>query len=124
MCSYIISSTDKERAKAVVETLVTKYNRVVSEGRDGKYLPLLIIITPQQNLIAAVRVCEPCHTFTHNIVNGVLQCDSPCQTKWNLETLTGISGMCKDFPPPKLSASVVGDSIVVDFSQLQVKATP
>src|SRR4030067_2570575 len=28
---------DKESAKTAIETLVTKYNRVVSEGRDGKY---------------------------------------------------------------------------------------
>ena len=96
----------------------------LSPYRDGNYLPLLIIITPQQNLIAAVRVCEPCHTFAHNIVNGVLECDSACQSKWNWETLAGISGMCKDFPPPKLPASIEGNNIVIDFSQLQIKATP
>jgi hypothetical protein len=119
-----IVNVDLKLETPVASILVGERNITLSPYRDGNYLPLLIIVTPQQNVVAAVRVCEPCHTFNHNIVNGVLQCVSPCQSTWNLETLAGISGMCKDSPPPKFSASIVGDNIVIDFSQLQVKAIP
>ncbi|MGZ4850399.1 MAG: TrmB family transcriptional regulator [Candidatus Bathyarchaeia archaeon] len=92
----------------------------LSQYRDGTYLPLLIIITPQGHLIAAIRVCEPCHTFSFSIVEGVLQCDSPCHTRWNLETFEGLSGMCAETSPPRVPASVLGDNIIVDLSQIQI----
>jgi len=104
-------------------TSVTIGGRTVTlfHYRDGNYLPLLVIITPQQHLVAALRVCEPCHTFSFSIVDGVLQCDSLCHTRWNLETFEGLSGMCADTPPPQIPASIVGNNIVVDFSQLHVR---
>jgi hypothetical protein len=100
--------------------------RTVTMGsyRDGGYLPLLVIVTPQQHLIAAVRVCEPCHSFSFSIVDGILQCDAPCHTKWNLETFEGIGGICANDPPPQIPASVVGDNIVIDISHLDLKAIP
>ncbi len=93
--------------------------------RDGNYLPLMLLFTPQQQLIAAIRVCEPCHTYSFSIVDGVLQCDAICHTRWNLETFEGLSGTCAKMPPPKLQTpSIVGDSIVVDLSELQIVVTP
>lgn len=88
--------------------------------KNGNYLPLVVISTPQQKVIAGIRVCEPCGSFSFHIVEGkYLQCDS-CGTRWDIETLTGVSGGCPGYPPPQLPATI-GDNIGIDLSPLQIK---
>ena len=90
--------------------------------KSGKYLPLLIISTPSQKVIAGIRVCEPCGSFSFHIVEGkYLECDA-CNTKWDIETLTGVGGGCLNYPPPKLPTLVESD-ISVDISALGVNVT-
>lgn len=90
--------------------------------KGGNYLPLIIISTPSQKVISGIRVCEPCGSFSFHIVQGkYLDCDA-CGTKWDIETLKGVSGGCPDYPPPKLSAAV-GENIDIDLSPLQLKVT-
>src|SRR4030067_1797155 len=80
--------------------------------KGGKYLPLLVISTPSGKTVAGLRVCEPCGSFSFHIVNAkYLDCDA-CQTKWTIETLTGVSGGCPSYPPPKLPISVASDIII------------
>ena len=90
--------------------------------KGGQYLPLLVISTPSGKTVAGLRVCEPCGSFSFHIVNAkYLDCDA-CHTKWNIETLTGVSGGCPSYPPPKLPISVASD-ITIDLSPLDVQVT-
>ena len=90
--------------------------------RGGKYLPPLIISTPSGKVISGIRVCEPCGSFSFHIVDAkYLDCDT-CHTKWDIESLTGISGGCPSYPPPKLPTSTAND-ITVDLSTLGVQIT-
>jgi hypothetical protein len=95
---------------------LTYAGRVIplADYRGGAYLPILMIYTPQGNLVSGIRVCEPCGSFSFHIVDGKLDCDR-CHTQWNLETLKGISGGCQSFPPPRLS-STLANSPSVDLS--------
>ncbi|MCW4049587.1 MAG: DUF2318 domain-containing protein [Candidatus Bathyarchaeota archaeon] len=81
----------------------------LAEYSDGEVLPLIIMSTPKGKTTAGIRVCEPCYGFSFHIVEKkYLQCDA-CGTRWNIETLQGVSGGCMDFPPPGLVVSTVSD---------------
>jgi len=90
--------------------------------RGGNYLPLIALYTPSGSVIAGIRTCEPCGSFSMHIGEGkYLICDS-CGTKWDIETLKGVSGGCPDYPPPKLTSSVSGN-IEIDLAPLGIKVT-
>ena len=82
--------------------------RIILSGyKAGEYLPLILISTPKGNTIGGVRVCEPCSSFSFHIIDGkYLQCDA-CGTRWDIETLQGISGGCISYPPPKLTTGLL-----------------
>ncbi|MCJ7731500.1 DUF2318 domain-containing protein [Candidatus Bathyarchaeota archaeon] len=93
---------------------------ILTSYRNAEYLPLVIISTPNGNTISGVRVCEPCSSFSFHIVDGkYLQCDA-CGTRWDIETLQGISGGCMSYPPPRLSTGLVG-GVVVEAGQTGLK---
>jgi len=110
--------------------LETQANEITYQSRtiplslyqNGEYLPILVISTPLQKVISGIRVCEPCGSFSFHIVQAkYLDCDT-CHTKWDIETLIGVSGGCPNYPPPKLTSSV-GSSIEIDLSSLGIKVT-
>ena len=90
--------------------------RIILSGyKVGEYLPLILISTPKGNTIGGVRVCEPCSSFSFHIVDGkYLQCDA-CGTRWDIETLQGISGGCISYPPPKLTTGLL-NGVTVETS--------
>jgi hypothetical protein len=89
--------------------------------RNGGYLPLVFISTPSGNTIAGIRTCEPCGSFSFHIVSGTnLKCDV-CGAEWDLEDFAPRSGGCSTYPPPKLTATVNGESVEVDLSTLPVQ---
>jgi hypothetical protein len=91
--------------------------------KNGDYLPLVIISTPQGKTISAIRVCEPCGSFSFHIVEGkYLDCDI-CHTRWDLETLTGVSGGCPAYAPPKLTTALSSSDINIDLSPLGITVT-
>lgn len=141
---YSASSLSSDRTKAYLPATVIQSNKLtfvdlalksptneityqgrtipLSQYNGGKYLPLLVVSTPSQKVIAAVRVCEPCGSFSFHIMEGkYLDCDI-CHTRWDIETLTGVSGGCPKYPPPKVPTSVASD-ITVDLSTLGVQFT-
>lgn len=109
--------------------LETQTNELTYQGRTiplayykgGEYLPLVIISTPSGKTLTGIRVCEPCGSFSFHIKEGkYLECDS-CGTRWDIETLQGVSGGCPDYPPPQLPTTI-GEYIEVDLSSLPIKA--
>jgi len=92
----------------------------LSMYRDGGYLPLIIISTPKDKVLTGIRVCEPCGSFSFHIVEKkYLQCDA-CGTRWNVETLQGVSGGCIRYPPPVLAAST-SDVIEISIASTGLK---
>lgn len=109
-------------------TLESSTDEITYQGRtiplslynDGKYLPMLVISTPSGKVIAGLRVCEPCGSFSFHIVQGTnLKCDS-CGTEWNLETFVGVNGGCRSYPPPILPSSVASN-VAIDLSSLGIR---
>lgn len=89
--------------------------------RNGEYLPLIIISTPQGNTVSGIRTCEPCGSFSFHIVKGAnLKCDS-CGTEWTLENFAPVSGGCGSYPPPKLPTNLYQQNIEIDLSTLQLQ---
>lgn len=124
------SSVDKNKLVFLDLKLENQVNELTYQGRaiplnlyrGGGYLPILIISTPLQKVISGIRVCEPCGSFSFHIVQGkYLDCDL-CHTRWDIETLIGVSGGCPKFPPPKLTSSA-GSNIEIDLSSLGIKVT-
>jgi hypothetical protein len=92
--------------------------------KNGEYLPLVLISTPSGNVVAGIRTCEPCGSFSFHIVKGTnLKCDV-CGTEWTLENFTPVSGGCTTYPPPKLTSTVNGDNLEIDLSALPVQLAP
>jgi hypothetical protein len=90
---------------------------ILSSYRNAEYLPLVIISTPQGKTIGGVRVCEPCSSFSFQIVDSkYLQCDA-CGTRWEIETLQGISGGCMNYPPPRLTTGII-NGVVIEAGQI------
>ncbi|MFC1803557.1 Fe-S-containing protein [Thermoproteota archaeon] len=93
---------------------------ILSSYKNAEYLPLIIISTPKGKTLSGVRVCEPCSSFSFHIVEGkYLQCDA-CGTRWNIETLQGISGGCMNYPPPKLTTGLL-DGVVIEAGQTDLE---
>lgn len=85
---------------------------------EPKILPLLAYISPSGNLITAVSMCEPCRsTSFHFEPDKTITCDA-CGTKWDIETLQGVSGACLEYSPDPVKAEVKGDKIYIPLSEL------
>ncbi|MCK4777027.1 MAG: DUF2318 domain-containing protein [Actinomycetia bacterium] len=85
---------------------------------SGNELPLLSYLTPSGKVITAVSVCEPCNSTTfHFGSDGLLTCNA-CYTKWDPETLEGISGGCKDYPPDELENTVEDGKILIKIDEI------
>jgi hypothetical protein len=92
--------------------------------RNGQYLPIVIISTPEGRTVAGIRTCEPCGSFSFHIVKGAnLKCDV-CGAEWSLEDFSPVSGGCAAYPPPKLTTTLYGDNIVIDLSPLNLQYAP
>lgn len=103
--SVSMTKVDVTVQKGAVEVPLdgVKNNKLVSFeylGPDGR-IPLLAYITPAGKLVAAVSVCEPCNSTRFHIEGNHMVCNS-CFTRWDLETLKGISGGCLNYPPDTL----------------------
>lgn len=76
---------------------------------DGR-IPLLAYITPAGKLVTAVSICEPCKSTRFHIEGDHMVCNS-CFTRWDLETLKGISGSCLKYPPDTLPHEAQGEKL-------------
>jgi uncharacterized membrane protein len=82
--------------------------------KDGTTVPLTAWECPcGDTLKVAVRVCEPCNGYSFRREGVNLVCNT-CGTKWDLETLKGISGGCTKYPPDVLPSLITGNTMEVD----------
>ncbi|MDZ4247314.1 MAG: Fe-S-containing protein, partial [Dehalococcoidia bacterium] len=79
---------------------VVKEKKLVSFSyvNKGNQLPLMTYITPKGMLVTAVSMCEPCRSTNFHIEGTNMVCNT-CGTRWDLESLNGISGGCLMYPP-------------------------
>jgi hypothetical protein len=84
---------------------------------DGR-IPLLAYITPSGKLVTAVSVCEPCNSTSFHIEGNQMVCNA-CFTRWDLETLKGISGGCLTYPPDVISHSVSAGRAIIKEIDVQ-----
>ncbi len=84
----------------------------------GSSLPLLSYISPKGNLVVATSFCEPCRGDSFHIDGNALVCDV-CFTRWDLDTLEGLSGGCMAYPPEEVAAELVGDTVFIPKADLE-----
>ncbi|MHB8869036.1 MAG: Fe-S-containing protein [Thermoleophilia bacterium] len=84
----------------------------------GDVLPLLSYIAPSGNLVVATSFCEPCRGTSFHVEGDALVCDV-CFTRWDLNTLEGISGGCLLYPPEVVAAELRGDTVFVPTADLE-----
>jgi uncharacterized membrane protein len=97
-----------------------KNNKLVSfeyQRPEGR-IPLLAYITPAGKLVTAVSVCEPCNSTRFHIEGNQMVCNS-CFTRWDLETLKGISGGCLNYPPDTLPHEIQGGKLMIKEMDLK-----
>jgi len=80
---------------------------------NGKKIPLLSYITQAGKVVTAVSMCEPCRSTRFHIEGKTVVCNA-CATKWDLETLKGISGGCLNYPPDVIPNTVEKGQIQID----------
>jgi uncharacterized membrane protein len=76
-------------------------------------IPLLSYITQSGRVVTAVSMCEPCWSTRFHIQDKTLVCNA-CYTIWNLESLKGIQGGCRNYPPDVIPSAVENNQIQID----------
>ena len=79
-------------------------------GKKESQLPLMAYITPKGMLVTAVSVCEPCKSTKFHIEGTNMVCNA-CGTRWDLESLDGISGGCLKYPPDVIVHKIEGGKV-------------
>jgi uncharacterized protein len=87
----------------------------------GNGLPLLAYVAPSGRLVVATSMCEPCRSYDFHIEGDQLVCNT-CFTRWDLNTLKGVSGGCLAYPPKEVTTTVQGDLIQIQPSELEAWA--
>lgn len=90
----------------------------VWQGITSGTIPLISYVAPSGNLVVATSFCEPCKSTSFHIEGNTLVCDT-CFTKWDLNTLQGVSGGCTAFPPQALTVQNQNGTIIVPTAALE-----
>ena len=93
---------------------VVKEKKLVSFSYVNKenQLPLMAYITSKGILITAVSMCEPCRSTKFHIEGTNMVCNT-CGTRWELESLRGISGGCLQDPPDVIAHKIDGAKVKI-----------
>lgn len=106
---------------AIVKVSYDRTNPMPAEYQaltGGDDLPLLSYVAPSGNLVVATSFCEPCRGTSFHIEGDALVCDV-CFTRWDLNTLKGLSGGCTDYPPEAVTAELRGDTVFVPAADVE-----
>jgi len=87
---YVVISLEEVKKNKLVGFLYPKISIPAAYGSQA--FPLLAYIAPSGRLITAVSLCEPCKSKEFHIEPDITLTCNACGTKWELETLKGISG--------------------------------
>lgn len=85
---------------------------ITSYQQGSKSVALTSYIAPSGKVISAISICEPCRSQSFHIQGDQLVCNA-CGTRWDLETLRGLSGGCQDFPPDTLESTLADGQILI-----------
>ncbi|MTV48625.1 DUF2318 domain-containing protein [Heliobacillus mobilis] len=100
----IVVPLDEVKSKSMIRT----------EFKSGnKTIPIMAYVAPSGQVVAAVSMCEPCESTTFTIKGKQLACNA-CDTRWDPDTLKGLSGGCQTYPPDQLSYTVEGNNLILD----------
>lgn len=104
---------------SISENEVRKKKIVYFDYVGAQTIPLLAYLSTNNQIVAAVSMCEPCKSTKFHIENVTLVCNA-CGTTWTLEGLEGISGGCKEYPPDVLEkVEVKGGKVLIDEKEVQ-----
>ena len=98
---------------------VVKEKKIVSfsYGNKGNQLPLMAYITPKGMLVTAVSMCEPCKSTKFHIEGNNMVCNA-CGTRWDLESLNGISGGCLQYPPDVIGHTIQDGKVKINETDI------
>lgn len=110
---FIQPSVDGERISIPVDDV--RNNKLVAFDYNSgtKTIPLTAWVTPSGAIKTAIRMCEPCNSTSFRIEGNILVCNT-CGTRWDLETLKGISGGCVNYPPDPMPSIIEGGNVIID----------
>ncbi len=108
-----------EGGKIIVPVKEVEDNKIVYFEYQGSATTALVAyLSPSGRIVTAISMCEPCKGTRFHIEGDTLVCNA-CGTRWNLDTLKGISGGCMDYPPDILEkVTIENDQIVIEESEV------
>ncbi len=113
----LVPIVENGHVKVPLSTVDAKSIVFFEYNSNGKTVPLMAYVAPSGKVITAVSMCEPCMGTKFFIAkDGTLTCDA-CWTKWELETMNGISGACVDHAPQALENYVDEEGFLVISEQ-------
>ncbi len=89
-----------------------------SYSKNGEAVPLLAYLTPAGNFGTVVGFSRPCQSEQFHLEGDEIVCDL-CLTRWDLETLKGISGDCLDHPLDKIMPTVRDEKLMIREAGIQ-----
>jgi hypothetical protein len=89
-----------------------------SYSKDGEAVPLLAYLTPAGNFGTVVGFSRPCQSEQFHLEGEDIVCDL-CLTRWDLETLKGVSGDCLDHPLDKIMHTVRDGKLMIREAGIQ-----
>ncbi len=89
-----------------------------SYSKDGIAVPLLAYLTPAGNFGTAVGFSRPCQSEQFHMKGNDIVCDL-CLTRWDLETLRGVSGECLDHPLDRIIHTVRDGKLMIREAGIQ-----
>lgn len=116
--TQVIVNVEEIKAGKIVTFDVPGISFTLNNGTPFENLPLMAYVSPQGNLVLARSLCEPCSGVAFHIEGEELVCNA-CVTRWNLESLQGISGGCPDYPPETVQYEVNDGKMVIDMEVLK-----
>jgi len=86
--------------------------------KNGEAVPLLAYLTPAGNFGAVMGFSRPCQSEQFHLEGDDIVCDL-CLTRWDLETLKGVSGECLDHPLDKIMHTVRDGKLMIREAGIQ-----
>jgi len=85
--------------------------------KTSKTTPMMVYLSPSGRIVVAVRLCEPCQSTRFTLEGRELVCGK-CGTRWDAESLKGISGGCPDYPPAEMKSVAEGEKLLIGVTQI------